>query len=308
MKTKIRILITGASGLLGLNLALEAAKRYTVIGQTHRRQLQTDAFRVLQADLTQADAAERLLDQAEPDWVINCAALANVDECEASPHRASQLNSELPGKLAAYVARGGARLLHVSTDAVFDGRRGNYSEADEPNPLSVYGRSKLDGEVAVAQANPDALIARVNMYGWSLSGKRSLAEFFFYNLQSGNPVRGFTDVHFCPLLVNDLAGIFFKVFEARLRGLYHVVSPDCVNKFDFGVAIARRFGFDESLITPTTVSAAGLKAVRAPKLTLRADKLIQAMGEAPPGLSTGLQRFYELYQQGYPQKLREMLP
>jgi hypothetical protein len=74
------------------------------------------------------------------------------------------------------------------------------------------------------------------------------------------------------------------------------------------VAIARRFGFDESLITPTTVSAAGLKAARAPKLTLRADKLIRAMGEAPPGLFTGLQRFYELYQQGYPQKLREMLP
>jgi dTDP-4-dehydrorhamnose reductase len=261
---------------------------------------------VLQADLAEAGAAQRLLDQAQPDWVINCAALANVDQCEASPDRARQLNSELPGKLAQYVARGGARLLHVSTDAVFDGQRGDYTEADEPNPLSEYARTKLDGERAAARANPETIIARVNLFGWSLSGARSLAEFFFYNLQSGNPVKGFTDVYFCPLLVNDLAKVFFQMLDASLSGLYHVVSPDCVSKYDFGVAIARQFGFDPALIAPSAVADAGLKAVRSPKLTLRSDKITAALGEPLPRLSTGLARFYRLYQQGYPQHLRDM--
>lgn len=287
-------------------MALEAAKRYTVIGQTYSRRLHTQAFQVLQMDLTKPGAAGRLLDQAQPDWVINCAALANVDECEASPDRARQLNSELPEKLATYVGRGGARLVHVSTDAVFDGQRGDYTEEDEPNPLSVYGRTKLQGEQAVAQANPQAIIARVNMYGWSLSGRRSLAEFFFYNLQAGTPIQGFTDVYFCPLLVNDLARLFFRMLSAELEGLYHVISRDCTSKHDFGVAIARQFGFAESLISPTQVAEAGLMAVRSPKLTLRADKVAQALGGPPPGLSTGLKGLYQLYQQGYPQELRRL--
>jgi dTDP-4-dehydrorhamnose reductase len=292
--------------LLGINLALEAAKNYRVFGLTHRHPLRTDAFQVLQSDLTAPGAVEHLLDQTQPDWVINCAALAILDECEASPDRARKLNTELPGKLADHVARGGARLLHVSTDAVFDGRRGNYTEEDQPNPLSVYARTKLEGERAVLRANPEAIVARVNMYGWSLLGQRSLAEFFFYNLQAGNQIKGFTDVYFCPLLANDLAYLLLQMLEANLSGLFHVVSADCISKYAFGVALARQFGFDEGLIAPSSVSRAGLRAARSLRLTLRADKLIQALSESPPGLSTGLGRFYALYQQGYPQELGKM--
>src|SRR3990172_9315301 len=276
-----RILITGASGLLGVNLALSAARdgraqdggRYAVYGTVNRQAaLITDAFTVIQTDLLAPGALERLLERTRPDWVIHCAALAELDACEADPEKARQLNSVLPEKLASLVARGGARLIHVSTDAVFDGRNGGYMEADAPNPLSAYARTKLEGERAVSRANPEAIIARVNLFGWSLSGKRSLAEFFFYNLSAGKQVMGFTDVFFCPLLANDMALIFFQMLEKNLQGLYHVVSPDCTSKYEFGVRIARKFGLDESLITPTAVAQAGLKAARSPNLTLRSEE------------------------------------
>ena len=302
----MRILVTGASGLLGLNLALEAAKDHEVFGTVKDHAITTDAFSVLQTDLLVPGAVERLLDKAQPDWIIHCAALANVDACEANPALARQLNSELPKKLATYVVRGGARLVHVSTDAVFDGQRGDYTEEDLPNPLSVYAQSKLDGERAIAEANPRAIIARVNLFGWSLTGKRSLAEFFFYNLSAGKRVMGFTDVYFCPLLANHLAHVFLKMLASDLNGLYHVVSRDCFSKYDFGMMIAQRFDLDESLITPSSVEAAGLKAARSPKLTLRTDKLTQDLGESPPGLSTGIKHFYTLYQQGYPQKIQKL--
>lgn len=302
----MRILVTGASGLLGLNLALEATREHTVYGLANSHALRTSAFTVLQGDLLQPGAAERMLEQAQPDWVIHCAALAILDECEADPGRARQLNTEVPRKLAQLVARGGARLVHISTDAVFDGQKGNYTEEDEPNPLSVYARTKLDGERAVAEADPQAIIARVNLYGWSLHGRRSLAEQFFNNLSAGKPMPGFTDVFFCPLLANDLAQVLLKMLAANLSGLYHVVSSQCSSKYDFGVALARRFGLDEGLIQPVSVSEAGLKAARSPNLTLRTDKLSTAFGEPLPSLSTGLDRFYTLYQQGYPQRLREM--
>jgi dTDP-4-dehydrorhamnose reductase len=94
------------------------------------------------------------------------------------------------------------------------------------------------------------------------------------------------------------------MLEAGLGGLYHVVSPESSSKYDFGLRIAQRFGLDASLISPTSVQQAGLKAARSPNLTLRTDKLANALGQPIPTLSTGLERFYTLYQQGYPQKVR----
>jgi dTDP-4-dehydrorhamnose reductase len=302
----MRILITGASGLLGLNLALETAGQHEVYGIAKDHPLKTSAFTVLHSDLLAPAAVERALDQVQPDWVIHCAALANVDACEADPVLAHKSNTTLPAELATYVARGGARLVHISTDAVFDGNRGDYSEEDEPNPLSVYARTKLEGERAVAQANPEAIIARVNLFGWSITGRRSLGEFFVSNLQAGRGVMGFTDVFFCPLLANDIAPILVVMLEKRLSGLYHVVSRECLSKYDFGVRVAHRFGLDASRITPTSVLQGGLAAQRSPNLTLRTDKLTQALGEPPPDISSGLEHFYRLYQEGYPERLRKM--
>jgi dTDP-4-dehydrorhamnose reductase len=220
------------------------------------------------------------------------------------------LNSEVPAQLALLVARGGARFLHVSTDAVFDGQRGGYRENDAPNPLGVYARTKLAGEQAVAQANPEALIVRVNLFGWSLSARRSLSEFFFHNLQAGRPVMGFTDVYFCPVLANHLAHLFLRMLAAGLSGLYHATGHECISKYDFGVRLAQQCGLDASLIRPASVAEAGLKAVRSPNLTLRNEKLARALGQAvdqvTPSLSTGLEDLFTLYQQGYPQRLRAM--
>jgi dTDP-4-dehydrorhamnose reductase len=302
----MRILITGASGLLGLNTALEAANQHTVFGQVHSNALQTEAFTVLKANLVKPGAVERLLDQTQPDWVIHCAALANLEACEQDPDLARELNTAVPRKLAEACQQGGARLLHVSTDAVFDGKTGGYSEEDHPHPLGTYAQTKYQAELAVAAANPDALIARVNLFGWSLTGRRSLAEFFFNNLSVGKPVMGFTDIYFCPLLVNDTAHLFIKMLMKGLTGLYHVLSSDSLSKYDFGVSIAQKFGFDADLIAPKSVLESSLQAARSPNLTLKVDKLIHDLGETPPTISTGIDRFYQLYQQGYPQFLREL--
>ncbi len=302
----MRILITGTSGLLGSNLALETARSHTVFGVDRNDPLKTKAFTTLKADLLDPGAIERILDEARPDWVIHCAALADVDACERSPKAARELNTELPHRLAYHVSRGGARLLHVSTDAVFDGLRGNYTEADAPNPINVYAQTKLEGERAVLDADPRAIVGRVNLFGWSLTGRRSLAEFFFNNLSQDQPVNGFTDVFFCPVLVNDIANLFVGMLKKELSGLYHVVSSQSASKYEFGVTLAKTFGFNPELISPISVAESGLTAARSPNLVLDVSKLIHDLGEIPPTISTGLARLYALYQQGYPQALREM--
>jgi dTDP-4-dehydrorhamnose reductase len=302
----MRILITGVSGLLGINLALEFAKEHEVIGVVNDHPLHGQPFRMIQADLAAAGVPERVLGEAQPDGMIHCAALANLDACEMNPRLAERMNAEVPGELAGLAKQAGTRMVHISTDAVFDGQRGDYTEEDVPNPLSVYARSKLEGERRVLEANPEAVVARVNLHGWSISGKRSLAEFFYYNLQAGKQVLGFTDIYFSPVLANDLAGVLLAMFDKKLAGLYHSVSSETLTKYDFGLRIARRFSLNEGLVKPSSVEEAGLKAARSPRLTLKTDKLARALGKPMPAIAQGIERLYALYLQGYPQMLKDL--
>jgi len=302
-----RILITGASGLLGINLALQFSQKHQVMGVVYSQELKGVPFDTLQADLSEPIEVSSVVNEVSPEVIINCAAMADLDACENSPQDAVRINTLLPEQLATLAQKAGMKLLHISTDAVFDGKKGSYTEDDLPNPLSIYARSKHEAEIATQRAYPNTLIARVNFYGFSLTGKRSLAEFFLYNLAAGSSIKGFTDVHFCPLLVQHLGEILNRMIEASFSGIYHVVSPEEISKYDFGVQIARAFGLNEKLISPSSITDSHLKAQRAPNLTLRIDKLIHDLGITPPSQSQGIQRFSSLYKQDYPQKLKTYL-
>jgi dTDP-4-dehydrorhamnose reductase len=301
-----KVLVTGASGLLGLNLGFQSAGRYRVTGVVNSNNLSNAPFEVVTADLSIPGTFQRILQRTRPDFVIHAAALANIDICEKKPDISHRLNAELPGEVAEACARHNLRLIHISTDSVFDGEQGNYAEDDAPNPQSVYARDKLAGELAVAAVFPQAAIARVNFYGWSLFGKRSLAEFFYNNLSARQRVNGFTDVNFCPLLANDLTDLLLEMLEKGLRGIYHVLSRESLSKYQFGVQVANRFGLDASLINPLSVFDGGLVAKRSPNLTASVAKLEAALGHPTPTQASGIEKFYQLFQQGYPQRMQAL--
>lgn len=300
----MRILITGTSGLLGLNLALQTGGKHAVTGVDHSR-LHRLPFEQIYADLLEPGVVERTLTTARPEWLIHCAALADLEACEANPQLAKRLNADLPGDLASACDRHGVKMLQISTDSVFDGTKdGVYTETDQPNPPGVYSSTKLEGEQNVLSANPGAIVARVNFFGWSLSGRRSLSEFFFNALSAGLPCNGFTDVWFCPSFVGDLADTLLRMLAKDLSGLYHAVGSDSLTKYDFGVRLARRFGFNETLVHQISVENSGLTAKRSHNLRLSVHKLSTDLGGSLPTFSTGIDRFYTQFQQGYPQKIR----
>ncbi len=302
----MRLLVTGASGLLGLNLSIQASESHAVTGIVHTHHLREAPFEQRQADLCAPGEIERLMEEISPDAVINCAAMAILDDCEADPVRAWQINAELPGLMAAAARKHGCQFVSISTDGVFDGQSTAYVETDQPNPLSAYARSKLAGEQAVIKANPDALVVRSNFYGWSLRGVRSLAEHFFYNLSAGRKVFGFSDVIFCPLLVNTLAGVLVEMVEKQISGLYHVFSRGNLSKYEFGTTLAQTCGLDTGLIEKISINQAGLKAARSPHLDMCSARAEAALGRSLPGPADGLGEFFNLYQQGYTQRLLAM--
>ena len=300
----MKVLITGASGLLGINLAMEAMREHEVVG-VDRGKLKSAPFQVFNIDLIDKEAMDGVLDRTRPDCLINCAAMANLEACEQNPEQARVINVDVPARLANACAERSIRFVHLSTDAVFDGESmDTYAEDDVPTPLSLYSQTKLDSEHAVFSENPDAIVARVNFFGWSLNGRHSLAEFFVNNLSEDKPVNGFTDVIFCPMLVNVTARLLLEMLEKNLTGLYHVVGAQAMSKYQFGVEIARTFGLREDLISPKSVLSSELTARRSHNLRLSTHKLSTDLGHEIPRFSTGLAEFYTQFQQSYPQKIR----
>jgi dTDP-4-dehydrorhamnose reductase len=298
-----RLLIPGVSGLFGLNLAMMKQGTMEVIGTVHQQRLPQAPFMVRQSDLTQAGGVSRLIEDTKPDLIINCAAIASLDACEQDPGLAEQLNTQLPAEIAQKAASLSIPFVHLSTDAVFDGQKGNYAESDLPNPINHYARTKFRAEQLVAESNAEAIIARINFYGWSHSGNRSLSEFFYNHLRAGESMNGFVDLFYSPMLVCDLIDVLFQMLDKNLQGLYHVSVDEALSKYEFGCRLARIFGFDERLIKPISWTEAALSAVRSPDLTLDVSKLKAALGLPLPTVADGLERLKQQSQDGYRQRL-----
>jgi dTDP-4-dehydrorhamnose reductase len=300
------ILVTGASGLLGSSVLLrcrEAGREVT--GTYHSLPLVVPGIPTFEIDLTDELSTRSVVMQLRPSTIIHCAAATAVDWCEDHPIETQRINVETSGTLAALAATLGANFVYVSTDSVFDGTRGSYLETDQPHPLNVYAISKLEGEREVLKRKPDALIARVNLYGWSPGKKPSLAEWILAHLRDGKTVPGFVDVMFCPALASDIAGTILEMADRQLSGVYHVTGAEASSKYEFARALASIFGLDAGMVVPTRVREASLRAPRPHNVSLNTTKVQSALGHAMPTMLDGIQRFKRLEENGYTQRLRE---
>lgn len=303
---KSKILIPGISGLLGLNLAFSALSRWDVIGTIGQHRLSTDQFASFGWQYEKPGDVKRLVEETHPDLVVNCIAVANLETAEKEPDLAWRLNAELPGEFAAACSAMGIPLIQLSTDAVFDGQKGNYTEDDLPNPINTYARTKLAGEAAVQANNPDAIIARVNFYGWSLSGRRSLCEFWFNNLRDGNPLKGTTDLFYNPMMASDLADTLLEMAEKKLHGIYHVSVADQLSKYEFGCRLAAEFGLNPELIEEISWKELDFRADRSPNLTLAVEKVVKALGHPLPDVGSGLNRLHWQLDSGYASAMQKL--
>jgi dTDP-4-dehydrorhamnose reductase len=302
------ILVTGASGLLGASLvSLAQQQRREVVGLYHRHSVHVDGVTLLGVDL--ADQAEtcRVFQELRPSRVVHCAAATDVNWCEEYPEEAHRINVMVPAAIAEISSRSDTRLLYISTDSVFDGERGNYAETDTPGPVNAYARTKLQGEREVLRQNPEALIARVNLYGWNAQNKLSLAEWVLKQLTLGSLVPGFSDVVFCPILANDVAEVILELLDQNMTGLYHVVGSEPVSKYEFAKRVASTFGFDPGQVVPARVADAGLKAQRPRNTSLHTGKICAALGRPMPDVAAGLRRFAKLRESGYADRIKRRL-
>lgn len=273
MESKETWLVTGASGFFGANFpfASDSAK---LISLTRTDVIPTGYQRGVAANLTDPQSITSAIEMIQPTYILHAAALASHEECERNPDLAYAINARATGIIAEAAQRVGSKLIYLSTDAVFNGDTGNYIENDIPEPFSVYGKSKLEGEIIALGVDSHSLVIRTNFFGWSPSGQRSILEFVVNNLEAGIPIDGYSDFTVSSIYVRYLA---HHIRQLRVKsGIWHVASSDALTKYDFGLNVAKVFGLDPALITPVTGKG---EVSRARNISLNTDRLRNFLSE-----------------------------
>lgn len=298
-----RILVTGCTGLLGSNLCFCLKGDYDIVGLS-RSAFSMPGVRHIAGSFMDADLMERVFKEERIAYVIHCAAMTNVDECERKPQEAIEVNFESAICLARLAERAGARFVFISTDAVFDGRKESpYVEDDEVSPVNVYGESKVRAEKALLSEIESCLILRTNMYGFNYREKMSLAEWVLASLRQGKHLTMFDDVKFSAMNATDIAVAVGKLLDVGTSGLYHLASRDSLTKYQFGVAIAEAAGLHGD-IAPVSVDEFGFTAARSKNMALSSAKIKCALGEEMPSMQEGVKKFLRLEREGYGKELR----
>jgi dTDP-4-dehydrorhamnose reductase len=273
----MRLLVAGAGGMLGRDVVAAALSRgHDCLGVPHR-----------ELDVTDARAVEEAVAHAAPEAIVNCAAWTDVDGAERDEPAALAVNGAGAGNLASAGAGAGARLVHVSTDYVFDGSaRRPYVESDPTGPRTAYGRTKLAGEAAVLAASGEHAVVRT-AWLFGAGGKNFVASMLALAADGREEVAVVTDEVGCPTFTGHLALRLVELAERRAAGLFHLAAAGACSRFEFAQAIFAAAGVDVR-VTPTTQSANARPAPRPPWSVLASERDIEPLPRWEEGLAAYL--------------------
>ncbi len=298
----MRFWVTGINGLVGSRLARVLLSRgHTVFGAGRgalRGQAPGADFRFQSVELASQAAVDAALDEAKPDVVLHTASMTEVDACEKNPQAAFEANVLAPTYVAQAATRVGAHLVHVSTDYVFDGDHGPYSEGDLPNPRGTYATTKHMGEQAVRVFAKDWAICRTAVvYGWPPSARPNFGSWMVGALEKREPIRLFEDQWVSPSWAGSVAEMLAEVGERKLPDVWNLCGAEVVDRVTYGRALCRVFGFDASLIQPSRMADLKLASPRPSKSGLKVDKARAQLKAQPLSLDEALRRFRAEYEQ-----------
>lgn len=300
---KKKMLVTGASGMLGNNLAYYFREKYEVIGLYNSHAVNIYGVQTQRADIFFMDYFNKIVTDLNPDVLIHCVALTDVDRCEFDQQLADDLNVEATRTVVDNIKDRGTKLIYISSDSVYDGGRGNFTEEDQVSPQNYYGASKYKGELETLKIK-NSLVFRTNFFGWNIQDKHSLGEWILHELSNGKPIQGFSDVFFSSIYTFDFAEIMDIAIDLDLTGVFNCGSSTSISKYEFAMRIAERFNLDKSLVKSISIDDFALKARRGKNLTLSVEKLTRATNHTPPSINESIEAFYKDSARGLPKKIK----
>ena len=280
-----KLLVVGSTGLVGSKIASLAHGYEFETYNTHNSR-PSPFPNSTKLDITDRDATMTLLAKIRPYAIINVAALTNVDYCETHKEEAERVNVGGATSLADAARQNNSRFVHVSTDSVFDGTYGHYTEDDMPNPINHYSKTKLDPETVVAQLLSYAIARPSVVYGWHARVGRTpsgstkamnFAMFVLDRLGKSEPVRVVRDQYSSPTFADNLAHSLLRLARLTENGIFHTAGRSCLSRYEFALLLAKIFGYPPDLVQPVSTGEFDQAAQRPKNCCLRVEKAEKAL-------------------------------
>ena len=286
----MKILITGANGMLGSSLCRIYSNRYEVFAfhrDSHCFSVCSSSFSM---DLLDTDQLKYFFNKIKPDIVFHCAGITNVDVCENNPGLAYDSNVKITENISR-ICSNSIKLIYISTDQVYGLTDGDTEVKKNLQPFNHYGKTKLYGEQKVQEFCTDYIILRTNIFGWNVKPKRiSSAEWMYYSLKNGEEITLFTDYTFSPIYTEYLGNIAMELIDMGFKGIINAGSPIPCSKYDFGICLAEEYGLDLLLIKKGSIASHLFTAPRVHKLDLNIKKLFDT-GISVPKYHNSISQF-----------------
>ena len=247
-QSQVKILITGGSGLLATNWALAARAEHAVVLGLHTRKILMRDVATLVLGLESPNQLQASLAAIQPDVVVHTAGATSVEWCESFPEEAHRINVNLTTNVARACSALKIPMVLISTDHLFAGDHAFVDESCLPAPQNVYSHTKAEAELRTLEYHPSALVVRTNFFGWGPAYRQSFSDQIIYRARAGEPVRLFEDVFFTPILIQTLVMAVHDLIKNQTSGILNVGGDERISKYDFGLAVAKQFGLEPTLI------------------------------------------------------------
>ncbi len=277
------ILVTGSAGLLADKLINEFSDFDVFAGYYNNI---PHAKKKIKIDITDKKNVISVIKKIQPDIIIHAAALTNVDLCEINRKGAWKINVQGTRNITEAIKGKNIKIVLISTDFVFDGKKGLYSEEDEPNPINYYGLTKLEAERLVKKHDNYLIIRTARIFGIS-KYKDNFLIFVIKKLRKNEEIKIVGDQYGSPTLANDISRIIKQLIKKNARGLYNVVGSDTISMYEFALKIAKVFNLNAHLIKKIKSKELQQKALRPMKCGLKTDK-IKKLGIKTLGIEEAL--------------------
>ena len=287
----MKILVLGGSGLIG-NFFIHNSINHEIITTFNKTKI--NASNAISKKINLPEDWAKLQDlilEDKPDVVLNSIAYSNPDFCEIHKEEIYALHVKITEKITALCSKINSKIVFLSTDYVFDGKKGNYTESDKTNPINYYGHSK-DLAEKITLKNKNNLVLRTAMV-YGLSSKVRFLLYVIENLRENKEINTYDDIFNSATLLDDLTNGISKAIEFDANGIYHMVGSSCVSRFDFAKTVAKVFNFNENLVKPVSIVSAKLKAQRPVKPCLNNSKAVKTFNIKFSSINEGIKQVYE---------------
>jgi dTDP-4-dehydrorhamnose reductase len=294
---KVKVLVTGANGLLGQHMIkVLLHKNYQVIatsrGESRLPFQPSDNYTYHEMDVANAMDTLSVMSLEKPDVVVHAAAMTQVDDCELRPQQCEKINVQGTSQILTDAETFSSHFIFISTDFVFDGEKGNYSEEEDTKPISLYGFSKLQAESMVQTSTiPFAIVRTCLVYGNLLKGTRSnIISWVKESLEQGKTIQVVSDQLRTPTYVEDLANGIALIIEKKATGIYHISGKDWLTPYDIAIKTANKFHLDISKIVKVDASTFKQPGRRPLKTGFVIEKARKELGYEPMSFDEGLEK------------------